>query len=237
VEYLDPQEEDYAIMEQHNRDMEIVARDPNGMAIEVMNVLPRGLYVRSEPLTRFFTMKWRYKNSPEEAVPFREVQIPERMRSLDLEYIRRLHDIPEMHSIHDNRMIENLVGEIVYFRSIGMLSDDETTLLRGELLTLADYLEEVTMSGRFPVTGNKMFFYLSHTPIESEYLLYRSKDFNLGLVKVFERQYIGSLDNNVLDKFIKMAQATKRMSVLMSGSNTLQQAEFFARQRKIIMTL
>ncbi|MDR2936017.1 MAG: hypothetical protein LBU80_01570 [Rikenellaceae bacterium] len=237
VEYLDPQEEDYVILEQHNRDLEIVARDPDGMAIEVVNALPRGLYVRSEPLTRFFTMKWRYKNSPEEAIPFYEAHIPERMRKLDLEYVQCLHKIPEMHSIHDSRMIENLVGEIVYFRSIGMLTDDETTLLRDELLMLADYLENVTLTGAFPVTGNRMFFYLSHTCVEAEYLLYRSKDFNLGLVKILERQYIGSLDGEVLDKFMKMSQATRYMSVLMSGSNALQQAEFFTRQREIIMTL
>jgi hypothetical protein len=237
VEYVDPQQEDYAIVEQHNRDLEIVARDPGGMVVEVVNALPRGLYVRSEPLTRFFTMKWRHKHSPDDAIPFCGVHIPERMRRLDLEYIRRLHAISEMHSIHDGRMIENLIGEIVYFRSIGMLTDDETALLRDELLVLADYLESVTMSGTFPDTGNRMFFYLSHTCVESEYLLYRSKDFNLGMVKILERQYIGSPDGEVIDKFMKLSQAAKRMSVLMSGSNALQQTEFLASQRGIIMTL
>jgi hypothetical protein len=36
---------------------------------------------------------------------------------------------------------------------------------------------------------------------------------------------------------MKLALATKRMSVLMSESNALQQIEFFTRQRTIIKTL
>lgn len=237
VDLVEPSEEDYAILERHNRDLELVAADPRGMAIEIVNSLPRGLYARSGPLTRFFTMKWRHKFSPEEALPFGAIEIPERMRDLDSEYIRVEHTIPEMHSIHDPRMIENLVGEVLYYRSIGMLSDGDARLLRDELTVLVDYMEQVTLTGYFPGTNNRLFFYLSHTWIETEYLLFRSKEFNLSMIKVLERGSIGSLDERALDQFMKMAQATMRMSVLMSRSNALQQAEFFARQREIIRAL
>jgi hypothetical protein len=237
VDYVDLSEEDYAILEQHNRDIETVARDPAGMAIEVLNSLPRGLYSRSEPLTRFFTMKWRHKHSPHGAIPFSDIVVPERMREIDRELIVREHAIPEMHSIHDRRMIENLVCEIVYFRSIGMLTADDTALLRDELLALVNYLESVTASGRFPSSGNRMFFYLSHTWIGTEYQIYRSSSLNLAMVRVLERQYVGSTDRTVVDNFMRMALATRGMSVLMSGSNTLQQAEFFVRQREIVSSL
>ncbi len=237
VEFVDPQEEDYAILEQHNRDLELIASDPDGVAIEIVNALPRGLYARSEPLTRFFNMKWRHKYAPEKALNFCDIHIPERMRKLDLEYIHIEHSIAEVHSIHDPRMIENLVDEIVYYRSIGMLTHDDTALLRDELVQLADYIENVTLTGLFPEKKNKLFFYLSHTWIETEYLLFYSTNFHLSMVKVLERNSIASIDKVVLEQFMKMALATKRMSVLMSQSNALQQAEFFARQREIIMTL
>jgi hypothetical protein len=237
LEFIDPGEDDNAIREQHNRDLELVAADPGGFAIEIVHALPRGLYARSEHLTRFFNMKWRHKFSPEKALTFGEVRIPERMRKLDLEYIRIEHGISEMHSIHDPRMIENLVAEIVYYRSTGMLTGDDVALLRGELLMLVDYIENVALTGCFPNRKNKLFFYLSHTWIETEYLLFRSAQLNLSMVKVMERNAIASLDRKVLDRFMKLALATKRMSVLMSESNTLQQMEFFTRQRDVIMTL
>ncbi len=237
VEFLDPTEEDYAILEQHNRDLEMVAADPDGFAIEIVNTLPRGLYARSEHLTRFFSMKWCHKFKPENALPFGSVQVPERLRKIDLEYIAIEHRFPEMHSIHDPRIIENLVGEIVYYRSIGMLTDGEAILLRNELLSLVDYMENVTLTGYFPEAKNKLFFYLSHSWIETEYLLFRSASFNLSMVKVLERNSIVSVDRSVLELFMKMALATKQMSVLMSQSNALKQAEFFTRQREIIMTL
>jgi hypothetical protein len=236
VEFVDPTEPDYTIVEQHNRDLELVGNDPDGMAIEVVNTLPRGLYTRSEPLTRFFTMKWLYKHAPERALNFGDIRIPERMRELDREYVRISHRIPEMHSIHDARMIEYLVDDMVYYHSLGMLTDDDHVLLRGELMTLVDYLEEVTMRGLFPEGTGKLFFYLSHTWIETEYFLYRSRSFNMSLVKVLERNYLSSLDARVIDRFMNMAFATKRMSVLMSGSNALQQKDFFSRQREKILS-
>jgi hypothetical protein len=237
VEFVDPQEEDYVILERHNRDLALIADDPGGMAFEVVNALPRGLYARSEPLTRFFTMKWRHKYSPERVLSFSEITIPERMRELDLEYIRISHRIAEMHSIHDPRMIECMLEEVVFYRSIGMLDDDDVVLLHDELLALVDYLDEVTGTGVFPGKKGKMFFYLSHTRVDTEYFLYRSRLLDLSLVKVLERNYLASLDARVLDRFLTTALATRRMSVLMSASNALQQAEFFSRQREKIRSL
>lgn len=237
VDFASPGEEDYAILERHNRDLALVAADPTGMAVEIVNALPRGLYARSEALSRFFTMKWRHKMSPERAMAYAEVELSERMRALDREYIRIEHSIPEMHSIHDPRMIENLVGEMVYYRSIGMITPAETAVLRDELATLVDYIERVTLAGYFPDSRNRHFFYLSHTWIETEYLLFDSRDFCLSMVKVLERGAISSLDGEVLERFMTMARATMRMSVLMSHSNMLQQTEFFTRQREIIAAI
>jgi len=236
VEFLHPREADYRILEHFNRNLEIITQDPEGKMIEVLNALPRGLYCRSEHLTRFMTMKWLYKyGDPEDIVPFSGIQIPERMRALDLEYVRLVHEIPQVHSIHDERFIEHSIDDIRYFHSIGMVTDDELTLLRNELLSILDYMEEVTIKGQFLHTGNKLFFYLSHTWLETEYALYESKDFSLSCVKVLERNAIASTDRKVFDRFMNMVQATKRSSVLMSGSNALQQVEFFKRQREIIM--
>jgi len=238
IEYVHPRESDYKFLEEHNRKLEMVGNDPNGKMIEVLNALPRGLYCRSEHLTRFVTMKWLYKyGSFEDVVPFSAIHIPERMRALDMEYVRLVHHIREVHSIHDERFIEHLIDDILYFRSIGMVTEEEVTLLRGELITLLDYIEEVTVKGHFLTTENRLFFYLSHTWLDTEYTLYESKDVTLSFVKILERNSVSSSDKKVFDRFMNMVQATKRSSVLMSGSNALQQVEFFASQRDKITTL
>jgi uncharacterized protein YifE (UPF0438 family) len=97
-------------------------------------------------------------------------------------------------------------------------------------------MEDVALKGCFP-TGNKIFFYLSHTWQETEYSLFESNSLTLSLVKVLERNAISSTDKKVFDKFMNMVQATKRASVLMSGSNALRQVEFFTRQKEIIMAI
>ena len=238
IEYVGSREADYRILEDYNRELELIGRDPDGKMVEVLNTLPRSLYCRSEHLTRFFTMKWLYKYGiPEYITPFGEIHIPERMRALDMEYVKRVHDISEIHSIHDSYFIEHLVHDIRYFRSIGMVTEDEVVLLRDELLILVDYIENVTVKGYFPNTKNKLFFYLSHTWLSNEYILLESKYSIRSFVRILERNTIASSDKEVFDRFMNMVQATKRSSVLMSGSNTLQQVEFFTTQRDIIASL
>jgi hypothetical protein len=238
IEYVDPKEADYKILEDFNRDMEVITKDPDAKMVEVLNALPRSLYCHSEHLTRFITMKWLYKYGVSgNIVPFGEIHISDRMRALDLEYVRLVQNMSEVHSIHDNRFIEHLIDDILYFRSIGMVTEDEAALLRNELMILLDYMEGVTVRGGFLTTGNKLLFYLSHIWLETEYVLCESKDMTLSFVKILERNAITSTDKKVFDRFMNMVQSTKRSSVLMSGSNTLQQVEFFTRQRDIIMTI
>ena len=238
IEFVNPREADYELLEHYNRVIGIIGNDGNGKMVEVNNSLPRSLYGRSEPLTRFVTMKWFYKyGRPEEALSFSDIHITERMRAIDLEYIRRLHDVPEVHSIHDKYFVEHIVDDILYFRSVRMLTEDDVALLKSELLTLVDFMEDVAIKGYFPETGNKLFFYLAHTWLESEYVLYASKDLSLSFVRILERNTVSSMDKKVFDRFINMVLSIKRSSVLMSGSNALQQTEFFTRQRVRIMEL
>ena len=237
IEYVHPQEIDYELLEKHNRILEIICQDPEGKMVEVTNTLPRSLYCRSELLMRFFTMKWLYKYGlPEETLMLSDIHIPERIRELDREYVELMHNIPEVHKLHDSRFIEYLVDDIIYFQTIGMVTDDEVALLRDELLALVDYMVDTATTGYFH-SGKRFYFYLSHTWLETEYFLYESKFLTMSFVTIFGRNSIASFDREVFNKFMNMAQFVKRSSVQMSESNALKQVEFFANQRNKIMTL
>ena len=237
IAYLDPQEADYKLLEEYNRKLELIGRDPDGQMIEVTNSLPRSLYGRYENLTRFFTLKWLYKyDMPEDTVVFGDVHISERMRALDEEYVERIHNIPKVHELHDPRFIEHLIDDINYFRSIRLITGDEVDLLKNELMEVVDYMENIAIKGYFSDTGNKLFFYLSHIWLETDYLLCESKYLRLSLVKILERNSLISSDKKVFQKFMNMALSTKHSSVLLSDSNSLQRAEFFSTQRDKIMS-
>jgi hypothetical protein len=236
IEYVHPREADYKILENYNQQLQIIADDPNGIMVEVLNALPRGVYNRSELMTRLFNMKWLYKyGETEDVMPLRSIELPERMRKIDLENVHLQHQIPEVHSIHDSRFIERLVDDVLYFRSIGMVTQEEAAQIKKELLTLIDYMESVAIAGYFPGTKKKHYFYLSHRSLDTEYTLFESKDLTLSSVKVLERNSLASTDKKVFDRLMNMVQSTKRSSVLMSGSNALQQVEFFKGQRSVVM--
>ena len=238
IEYVDPQESDYYLLEDYNQTLALVGQDPESRMVEITHTIPRSLYSRYENLTRLFTMKWRYKHSmPETPMLFSDIQIPERMRTIEKEYIKRIHSISEINAIHDPRFIEHLVDDIVYFQSVKMITEKDVALLKSELLELIDYLEDTSIRGYLQDTGAKVFFYLSHTWLEGEYFLYESKYLTLSMVKILERNAVISFDQKVFLKFMEMFQSTKRSSVLLSASNSLQLIEFCAKQKEMVIAL
>jgi hypothetical protein len=235
VDYINPKEIDYRFFEKFNQAMELVAKDPAGKMIEVSNTLPGSLYLGYENLTRFFTMKWFYKyNVLENTLVFGDTHVPQRMRELEMEYSGCVRDIPEVYAICNDRFIENLIDDIRYFKSVRMITESEITLLKGELLEVINYIENVALKGYFPDTKNKLFFYLSHIWLETEYVLYESKDFIFSMVKILELGGICSLDKKVFDKFMNTTQSIKRSSALLSASNNVYLIEFLEKQRNII---
>jgi hypothetical protein len=235
VDYLNPQEADYRFFEQFNQLIEILVKDPKGNIVEISNTLPGILYYRYENLTRFFTMKWYYKyDISERQLGFGDTHIPERMQVLEREYAELVRKVPEVCAIFDNHFIEHLIDDIQYFKSIRMITEDEVALLKGELLELIDYMEEAALKGYFPETGKKLCFYLSYTWLETEYILYESKDFTFCLIKILELSAISSLDKKVFDRFTGMVRSSKRSSVLLSASNNIQIIGFFEQQRNLI---
>jgi len=238
IDYLNPSEQDYKLFESYNSLLELVAQDPDGEITEVTNTLPGSLYNNCDNLLRFFTMKWLYKyGKPEESTPLSEIHVPERMRELERQYIELSRKIPKKYAIHDARFIEHLADEIGYFHSIRMVTAAELTILKGELLKLMDQMEDIALKGYFPETGNKLFFYLSQTWLETEYSMLESKDITLSMIKVLERNGVISFDKLVFDKFKNMVKATKRSSVLLSLSNRLEIIKFYDKQRRTIESI
>jgi hypothetical protein len=238
IEYVAPKEEDYLLLEEYNSVLATVGGDPSGRAVEMTGSLPRSLYARSELLTRFFTMKWRYKYGRyEDALSLGEICIPERMQRLEAEYVELMHNIPRVCKLHDSRFVERLTDEIVYFHSVGMVTDAEVALLKDELLGLVDYMEEVASKGRFPDTGNELVFYISPLQFDIDCLLYEFDGLTLSMVRILERNAISSYDERVFRRFMNMEQSVVHSSVLMSASNSLQRTGFFARQRSTISSI
>jgi len=235
VDYVNPSEDDYKLLEQFVGTLTLAAQDPESEWTEISDSLPGSIYNKSEHLLRFCTMKWLYKyGSPEESVPLSEIRVPERTRQLEREYVDRIHDIPKVNFIFDTRFIEHLVDDIVYSRSIRTVTDDELVTLKGELLELVDQMEDFALKGYFPDTGNKFFFYLSHTHVETEYIFLTSQYVNMSIVKMLERNGVLAFDKTILDRLKNTIHAAKRLSVLMSLSNRLELIRFFDKQRETI---
>ncbi len=70
-----------------------------------------------------------------------------------------------------------------------------------------------------------------------EYTLYESKHFNMTTVRIVDRNMLVSIDPVVNQRIKNLIDSMRQSSVLLSGSNVLQQREFFNKQREIINDL
>jgi hypothetical protein len=102
---------------------------------------------------------------------------------------------------------------------------------------MVDYLESTASAGCFPETGNKFLLYVSHASRVEESILLQSKNQNLTIIQILERNGLLSTDNNVFDKIDNMVKANMRASVLISTSNRLELIKFFDKQRVYIESI
>ena len=234
INYTNPDEYDYNILERYNGLFELAARDPATELMEIGRAIPGMIYSAYENLSRFLTMKWHYKyGDPEHNTPLSEIHVTERMRGIEKKFVEFARNLPNIYAIYDRRFIEYMIDEIAYFHSIRMITADELLVLKGELLELMECMEEISLKGYLPQTGSKFFFYLSYTCLEAEYSLLGSKHLTLSVIKALERNGIASFDKHVFEKFKNMVRATMRLSVLMSSSNRLELIRFFDNHKRM----
>jgi hypothetical protein len=235
VNFVDPEEEDYKVIDDYHRMISLIAGDATGQMTEALNTLPTAFFYHSELLSRFLMMRWRFQTgAAEEIRTLREIAIPEELRKRQLSYCRHIATIPRIHYICDFRLFEYLTEEIGYFLSIRLIDSEDVAMLHDELLALSTRLEEVVTRGHFPDSNGKLSLYVSHTSFETGYTLYESKDILISMVRLFVLTAISSRNREAFLRLKRRSQSTIRSSVLISVSNELQRIEFFNRQREII---
>jgi len=206
--------------------------------MDICNKLPRQVLAGFPYLNQFYLFKWQYQYGNEnEIVPYSQIVISEEKARLTKDYYEAIKLVPNSSFILDRLLFDYLISDIQYFYSIRMISDEDKKLIKKDLLSLIDYMQQIATKGYYPETQNKVNLYISHLNVDTNYNYVYTPEINICFVQVFEKYQIYTYNAEMTTNFRNWMQLKKRSSMQISEVDERSRIEYFSRQLKLIETL
>ena len=208
--------------------------NPDSKAHVSINSLPYYFHINYENLSRFRIYKWLHQNQKIGVNnKFSGFKLPVDILETHKTFYQDIQKIPNVTIIMDNNIFWSAAKDIEYFYKRGLLSEEELEVLRAELFSIVDMLEELATKG-FSRSGTKVSIYYSSVDLEASYLHFESEDWHFAQVRVFSISAIDSYDERLCSIQKKWIESLKKYSVLISGSGEIQRFEYLNKQRRYI---
>ena len=152
VDYDDPFESYYNILEKYVSLINTMPDDPNSVMGTSANIIPQTLYLKQELLAKFRLFKWMYQNKYIDCKSFEELDIPSKLVNIQKDYVAMTRHIHSIDYIWDNMIFQHLINDIQYFASIHLISDETKEEIKN--MSAADIAAKITNSLRFDDNRN-----------------------------------------------------------------------------------
>ena len=197
-------------------------------------VLPLHSSCVYENIERFYVLRWLYQfNHSERVIPYKQIKLSERKKSLNQQFIEVVQDIKYTHFVWDRLTLFYLINDIHYFHQIHLIDDEDLMTLKAEIELFLSDLEDIAIKGSH-ANGNKVEMYISNLNLETVYTYLQADELNVTFVKTFTLDEIVSTDSLVFQRIKASTDTLKRASVLISGSNEIYRIQYFEKQRKLV---
>ena len=199
-----------------------------------MNTLPYFFHLRYKNLSKFRIYKWLYQNQkikPNEQ--YSDFILPDKIWEAHQALAQTSETVANVTLIMDQNIFRTAVRDLEYFYKRGLLSEEDVEILKSELHSIADMLEQMAINGRRP-SGSKVEMYVSAVDFEATYLHYECGNTQFSQVRIFSISAIDSYDKGICRIQKGWVESLKRYSVLISESGEMQRFEYLKQQRKYI---
>ena len=235
VEFVHPYEVDYEMIEQLMILLHNTKYAQYSEISEASNVLPHSLFMKFQILSRFHFFKWDYHHNPLNGnKTFKEFHLTDRIMKLQTKHYIEAKNVLHTFYIWDFQIFHYLVNDIHFFKSIRLLEDDDVLFIKEDLIRFLDYIEVLTLTGKFEETGNNVYIYISDVNIESGYSYLEIDNYHVSLIKTFILNTFTSLDEKTFENVKNWIQSLKRVSTMITISGEKQRTSFFQKQREIV---
>jgi len=231
--YVNSSAEEIASMKKVIQWCKSLADKPDLEYLEACNKLPRSLSAGFPCLRKLQLLRWMYRTATE-VFPFSQINFQPAVAQLSQEYYDCIKNLENTTFIWDHMLLNYVIGDINYFHSIYLISDEEKELIKNELYSFLVYMEKVAINGCWPETGKKVNLFISHINIDTNYSYFYSKDVKVCIVHAFVKSEIYTSHPTMVDDVKSWMQSKKRSAVLISETDEKSRIDFFKKQYRLI---
>lgn len=201
--------------------------------------IPYPLLFNYSEISRYYKFKYvQHANNPDGANLFSEIKLDKYALEEAEDNFLLFQNISHTIYIWDKKIIPIIVDDIKYFRSLGLMNDNDVKVLKSDLIRFVDDLEAIATKGIFENTGNKIDVYISDEDIDSTYTYCWSEQICLSTLITHISYMIMSYNNKSKCKEVRdWVTSMKLNSALISGTGGRERVLFFNQQRKSIANL
>jgi len=236
TEYLNPQENDYKVLEDLCAGIQRLKDDPDSESGAIGSVIPLSICLAYEYIYKFYLFKWSHQfqfGNPNRIKCYKEAHVTERLKQINRQFVESVHESPKSVYILDRKFIDYFVSDIRFFFDIRMITEEDIALLKENLHLLLNDLERYAFNGHFD-TGNKVDIFLANVHFDANYNYVDSATYKLTMVRTFTFNGSYSFDEVVFQNMKDWLNFLKRTSTLISEGNATERIHFFERQRKLV---
>ncbi len=230
-----PEEIYKEIIEWNIRAIKKIYQAKDSIQYTVLNRLPHGITMYSEPIAKFQYYKWyihKYKGKVK--TPFHEFEVPECLNYLFREYFKTSEDLTEkMRLILDENIFLYLIKEIQYCRDSNFIDSQSLEIMKEELYKIVDLTANVARTGTNKSNAD-IKIYLSGVDIEPNYTYAEYDDNIIFFIWSPSGEIVTSTNPEFCARQKDWIDSLMRYTTLITQCNEIKQLEFFDKQRKYI---
>ena len=235
--HIEPSEVDYAMFDDYISAMKLIKDEPDTKIMECGNLFPHYLYYDYEYITRILTFRWNQSSFFGKNLPFHEVLIPKRMRTLQKQACYYARHIKSTTYIWDLKIFEHFVSFIKFYAHVRLIKEKDIYLIKNDLTNFLNDIEKLTFTGKHPETGNAVSFYVGELNAYSNFGYIESKNMRISQFRAFLLNAFTSFESLLFDEINAWLNASLKLTTLISVSGEKIRSDFFASQRKLIDSL
>ncbi|MDR1357631.1 MAG: hypothetical protein LBJ58_08185 [Tannerellaceae bacterium] len=237
TQHQDPLETYYHAMTDLLKYYATVKNDPTVEWCTASNMVPHTFYMDHEYLSKFLLYKWMYQQVNITGIRYyRDLIVPDSIRNKQLEYIDITKSLATTTFIWDETMFLSLINELRYFSHINLITDKEKSILKEELISMIDELEDLAAKGEHE-NGEKVYLYISSINFEATYSYLQTSSLKLSSIRLYSINTISTTDWKVFEYHKNWIESLKKYSTLISVSGEMPRVQFLKKQRSYVNDL
>ncbi len=208
--------------------------DEEAVYYNASNVLPNSFFLKYEQLTKFRIFKMMFQQMVGSyQQTFSEFELPEDVMVIQKECLYESEKI-KTNFIWDEHTFGSFVKNISYIKKLNLIDDFSLKLIKEELNSMMNEIEQASISGKFKSSGQDVYMYISPIIFDTSYSYLKGEKYQICSVGLYDLNYISSLEPDACAHCQRWIESLIRHSILVSRSGEMQRKAYFQKQKEYI---